>query len=146
MPVFCADEAEGDGRKGRCVMNQLQEHIFNKFCDQIVSTIFNYPVLHDAIGISTPLLDEAGARFSVYITKEGQITDGGATLNMFRSLMRYQDYLDWPFRLDYLDRYGITEKDGELICEDEENILLYAQGLSRLQSMFEAHPLGDERK
>lgn len=122
-------------------MNQLQEHIFNKFRDKIDECLCVYKVLHEAVAIGTPFLGDAGDRFEIYVTKEGQITDGGATLNMFRSLRCYQDYRDWPFRLDYLDRYGISEKDGELICENEENILLYAQGLSRLQDMFEAHPL-----
>lgn len=124
-------------------MNQTQEHIFNKFRDKIAECLCAYKVLHEAVAINTPFVDRDGVPFKIYVTKEGQITDGGGTLNMFRSLRCYQDYLDWPFRLDYLNRYGISEKAGELICENEENILLYAQGLSRLQSMFEAHPIGD---
>jgi hypothetical protein len=121
-----------------------QSDVFNLFKAGIDKCIASYPVLHEAIAIRTPFLGFAGEPLEIFVPKDGQITDGGATLNLFSSLRCYQDYLDWSFREDYLDRYNIREEKGNLICTATSpcGILRYAQGVAQLQTKFEAHPLG----
>lgn len=124
-------------------MNDKQADLFNKFKEGISMSIGAYPVLHSAVCISTPFRDFAGDHFHIYATEDGKITDGGSTLNMFKSLRCYQDYLDYPFRGDYFARYGIKEESDSLICADLTacGIVRYAQGVSDLRKMFEANPL-----
>ena len=127
-------------------MNAKQFELVEAFGKGIDKSINAYQVLHNAICITTPFMDFAGDDFHIYATEDGQITDGGSTISMFQSLRCYQDYLDWPFREDWMARHRIEEKCGEMICQDTSpfGIFLYAQGLSAMRRMFEAHPIGDE--
>ena len=127
-------------------MNPTQLAIFGSFRKGLDCCVQIYPVRHEAAAIRTPFRDFAGDFLEIYVTREGKVTDGGGTLNLFHSLRCYQDYLDYPFRADFLSRYNINEEFGEMVCTDLSpcGILLYAQGLSKLQGMFEAHPYGEE--
>ena len=130
----------------RKLENSKKLDLVDRFRSGVLNTIKTAKVRHGAVCISTPFIGFAGEMLRIYATEDGQISDGGGTLNMFQSLRCYQDYLNWPFREDFLASYCIKEENGRLVCSDltPSGILRYAQGLARLENSFEAHPLGEE--
>ena len=124
-------------------MTEKQQEIYEKFKEGIAKSITSYPVLHGAVAIRTPYQGFAGDDLEIFVTQDGKVTDGGGTLNLFHSLRCYQDFLDWPFKADLFRDYNIMVLDGEIICTDCSpcGLVRYAQGMSRLQNMFEAHHL-----
>lgn len=89
--------------------------------------------------VVTPLLDWSGHPVSVFVTPEGMVTDGGGTLNELRSLRVYDDWAEWTWQNDFLNRYAIAETDGELVAKADstEGLLRYVQGIARLPAYFE---------
>ena len=124
-------------------MTEKQQEIYDLFKDGIKKSIASYPVLRGAIAIRTPYQGFAGDDLEIFVTQEGKVTDGGATLNLFESLRCYQDFLDWPFKADFFRDYNMVILDREIVCTDcsPGGLVRYAQGMSRLQNMFEAHPI-----
>ena len=128
-------------------MNPTQLDIVDRFRAAVLeATTKAYPVRYHAICITTPFTGFAGEKFEFYVTEKGEITDGGSTFSLFRSLRCCQDYRDWLFREDYLTAHGIIATHGRLVCANTtpSGILRYAQGVAELQTKFQAHPLGEE--
>ena len=129
-------------------MNPSQLDLADRFRSGVLESIKAYDAMHDAVCITTPFTDFIGEPLHIYATKDGQISDGGSTLNQFNALRCYRDYVNWPFREEFLEQRGIREETGELLCVHLTpcGVLRYAQGLAELQTKFEAHPLGGDEE
>ena len=126
--------------------NKLQLDIFNEIKKELCDSVEFYPVNRDAIEVTTPYLDWNGSEVSVFITKDGRITDGGETISQMESLKIIDDFDNWPFKLDFLHRYNIDLVRGCLEPNDarsSKNIIRYIQGITRLLSYFEPKPIYD---
>ena len=121
------------------LVNELQLSIFNKMRDEICSTVRYNGAGKNAIEVKTPFLDWKGAQISIFITEDGQITDGGQILSQLKSLRVIEDYDSWEFKLDFLHRSCIQQVRGSLQASDKEPhaILKYIQGIARLPNYFE---------
>lgn len=129
-------------------MNEIQKAIFAKIKEAICNSVECYPVRHNAIGISTPFLDWMGEYVEIYVTRNGDISDGGQTLNQMKALNTYGDYLKWTDQLNYLDNYNIHSNGRSFSphhSETQEGVLKYIQGVSRLPGLFEVKPLGEKQ-
>lgn len=110
------------------------------FCDKVRVSMLS----GGAAQVTTPLLDWKGSPVSVFVDADGTVTDGGNTLSELRSLRVYDEWADWPFRADFLDRYALTEKDEELLAANPTEpaaVLRAVQGMSRLATYFESRPI-----
>jgi hypothetical protein len=126
--------------------NKLQLEIFDKIKRELCGGVDLYPVGGGAIEVSTPFLDWNGSEVSVFITKEGRITDGGEIISQMQSLKIIDDFDNWPFKLDFLHRYNIDLVRGCLEpnnISSSKNIVRYIQGITRLLSYFEPKPIYD---
>lgn len=128
------------------MVSELQSELFNKIKKEMCSSIEFYPVSRNAIEVTTPFLDWNGAEVSIFITEDGQITDGGETISQMKSLKIIDDFDNWPFKLDFLHRYNIAVVSGRLEPNNTnslKNIIRYIQGITRLPSYFEPKPIYD---
>ena len=126
--------------------NDLQLEIFDGIKKELCSRIEMYSISKDVAEVTTPFLDWNGSEVSVYITKEGSITDGGEILSQMQSLRIIDDFDNWPFKLDYLHRYNIAIVSGCLEpnnIRSSKDIVRYIQGITRLISYFEPKPIYD---
>lgn len=126
------------------MINDIQLRIFNSIKTEICDRVEYSIVGKGAIEVLTPFLDWKGAPVSIFITKDGIITDGGRTLSQFESLRVLEDFDNWDFKLDFLNRSGIREARGRLVSvydDDSAKILSYIQGIARLPNYFEPKPL-----
>lgn len=127
----------------------MQKAIFVKIKEAICNSMECYPVSDNAIGIYTPFLDWMGEHMEIFVTSEGDITDGDGTLNQIKALNTYDDFLKWLDRENYLENYNINPKGGSLdlhYFETDEGILRYIQGIARLPGFFESKPLGEKQE
>lgn len=126
--------------------NELQLEIFNEIKKELCGRVELYPVSRDAIEVTTPFLDWNGSEVSVFITKDGRITDGGEIISQMHSLKIIEDFDKWQFKLDFLHRYNIDIVRGCLEPNDvrsSKNIVRYIQGITRLLGYFEPKPIYD---
>ena len=129
-------------------MSEIQEEIFKKIKDSICSNVECYPVRHSALAVATPFLDWMGERVEVFITENGEITDGEQTLNQIKALNSYNDFIKWSNQKDYFINYNINLIGESLdihYLENPQSILRYIQGIARLPGFFEARPLGEKQ-
>ena len=126
--------------------NKLQLEIFDNIRKELCGSVDHYSVSEGAIEVTTPFLDWNGSEVSVFITKDGHITDGGEIISQMQSLKIIEDFDNWPFKLDFLHRYNIDLVRGCLEPNDirsSKNIVRYIQGITRLLSYFEPKPIYD---
>jgi hypothetical protein len=93
-------------------------------------------------------LDWTGERVEVYITEEGEVTDGDQTFNQMMALNSFNDFSKWPNQKDYFANYNINPTGESLNLhhfETPQGILRYIQGIARLPGFFEAKPLGEKQ-
>jgi hypothetical protein len=98
---------------------EIQLNIFNKIKEEISNTVSYNAVAKNAIEVKTPYLDWKGAQISIFITEDGQITDGGQILSQLKSLRVIDDYNNWDFKLDFLHRSCIEQVRGSLQPADD---------------------------
>jgi hypothetical protein len=102
---------------------------------------------HDGVKrVETPFIDWKGEAVTVYVRPNGEVTDGASSLNQLSARRAFDDYLDWPFREDYLLRFAIAEKGRSLIAAQPAEagaVLRYIQGIARLGSFFQSAPIKD---
>lgn len=128
-------------------MNQTtkpQTIIFDMLKKGICESVEAVPVSKGAIEITTPFMDWKGFPLSIYVTRDGKITDGGGTINQLRALRVYEDFEGWVFLNDYFNRYQIQDIQGRLEPvnpESVEALIAYLQGIARLPSFFEPKPI-----
>lgn len=128
-------------------MSQLTEPqaaIFDMLKKGICESVEEVPVRKGAIEITTPFIDWKGCPLSIYVTNDGKITDGGATINQLIALRVYDDFEGWVFQEDYFNKYQIQNVQGRLEPVDPESteaLIAYLQGIARLPSFFEAKPI-----
>lgn len=121
------------------MVTELQLSIFNKIKEEICNTVRYKGTRKNAIEVKTPFLDWKGAQISIFITEDGQITDGGQILSQLKSLRVIEDYDNWEFKLDFLHKSCIQQVRGSLQVTDmhSQAILKYIQGIARLPNYFE---------
>ena len=122
----------------------IQLEIYNKIRDGICGSIRYNLVSKNAIEVVTPFIDWKGSKVSVFITENGHLTDGGQVLSQLKSLRVIDNYYDWNFKDDFLDRYCIQQIRGNLEAFNVEffaDILKYIQGIARLPNYFEPKPI-----
>jgi hypothetical protein len=122
---------------------EMQLDVFNRIKEEISSTVRYNAVAKNAIEVKTPFMDWKGAQISVFITEDGQITDGGQILSQLKSLRVIEDYNNWEFKLDFLHHSCIEQVRGSLQAADcdAKSILKYIQGIARLPNYFEPRPI-----
>jgi hypothetical protein len=125
------------------LVTEIQLDVFNKIKEGIFNTVSYNAVAKNAIEVKTPFLDWKGAQISIFITEDGQITDGGQILSQLKSLRVIEDYNNWELKLDFLHRSCIEQVRGSLQAADGEaqSILKYIQGIARLPNYFEPRPI-----
>ncbi len=122
----------------------LQLELFNKIREGICGSVQYNLVSKNAIEVATPFVDWKGSKVSVYITENGHLTDGGQVLSQLKSLRVIDNYYDWNFKEDFLNRYCIQQVRGNLEASNVEffaDILKYIQGVTRLPNYFESKPI-----
>lgn len=125
-------------------ISEIQLKIFDDLKKEICSRVEYYEVSKGAIEVITPFLDWKGAPISIFITKDGTITDGGRTLSQLDSLRVLEDFNNWDFKSDFFNRSCIRETRGRLESinnDSSANILNYVQGITRLPNYFEPKPI-----
>ena len=125
-------------------LSEKQISIFNILKEDICESVEAIPVNKNAIKITTPFIDWKGSLVSIYVTEDGKVTDGGDTINQLRSLRVIDDFEEWPFQLDYFNRYNIQiiRNSLEPIDIESKSVLLdYVQGIARIPSFFEPKPI-----
>ena len=128
-------------------MNEIQELNFLKIRGAICDSVVLSEVRYGAVKVVTPFFDWLGEPLSIYITEDGTITDGEKTLNQIKALRAYDEYIEWPDRIDYLADYNINPLGNSMdikFLESPEDILRYIQGVSRLPMLFRANPISDK--
>lgn len=126
--------------------NDVQLNIFNSLKKELCDSIDLYPISKDAVEVTTPFLDWNGSEVSVFITRDGRITDGGEIVSQMESLRIIDDFDNWPFKLDFFHRYNTNLVGGCLEPNDArsiKNVVKYIQGITRLISYFEPKPIYD---
>ncbi len=125
------------------MVTESQLDVFNKIKEKISNTVVYNVVGKNAIEVRTPFLDWKGAQISIFITEDGQITDGGQILSQLKSLRVIEDFNNWEFKLDFLHRSCIRQVRGSLQAADTDSqaILKYIQGIARLPNYFESKPI-----
>ena len=124
--------------------NDIQREIFNRIKKAICDSVKYSIVDKNAIKVTTPFLDWKGAPVSIYITQDGNITDGGQTLSQLKSLRVFEDFEFWPFKEDFYLRSQIQQIRGSLEPTDPESaecLLRFIQGVARAANFFEAKPI-----
>lgn len=106
-------------------MNQIQAEILRGIPAELI--VEHYLCRYDALCVETLLGD-------LFITTDGEITDGGGNLSCFQSRRRYQDFQNWPDKEQFLNRYDIKIERGELMCKGD--VLLYLVGIEVLNWVF----------
>lgn len=122
----------------------MRTHPADRIPPVICSSVQMRSLPNNVREVITPFLDWKGAPVSIYVREQGEVTDGGETLSELRALRVIDEWEEWTFKEDFLQRYCIRQKDESLIAaapEDPEAILRYAQGISRLARYFEAKPI-----
>jgi hypothetical protein len=125
-------------------INEIQLKIFDHLKKEICNRVEYSIVGKGAIEVLTPFLDWKGVPVSIFITKEGIITDGGRTLSQLSSLRILDDFNNWEFKSDFFNRSCIRETRGRLESINNgnpANILSYIQGITRLPNYFEPKPI-----
>lgn len=125
-------------------LTESQAAIYNMLKKGICESVEAIPVRKGAIEITTPFVDFKGSPLSIYITHDGKITDGGATINQLIALRVYDDFEGWVFQEDYFNQYQIQNIQGRLEPlnpESTEALIAYLQGIARLPSFFGAKPI-----
>jgi hypothetical protein len=128
-------------------MNEIQKNVFNMVKEAICDSVDHSSVRYNAIKIVTPFLDWVSEPVSIYVTEDGNITDGEKTLNQIKALRVYEKFLSWPERSDYFEDHNINPIGGSLdaqYLESPDDILRYIQGVSRLPILFDANPISDK--
>jgi hypothetical protein len=126
------------------LINEIQLKIFEALKREICNRVEYSIVGKGAIEVLTPFLDWKGTPVSIFITKDGIITDGGRTLSQFDSLRISEDFNNWDFKSDFFNRYHIRETRGRLESVNNGNsadILSYIQGITKLPNYFEPKPI-----
>lgn len=125
-------------------INTIQRDIFN-FIKETICGAVNYTlVAQNAIKVETSFLDWKGTPVSIYVTENGEITDGGSTINQLRALRVFDDFEDWPFKEDFFYRSKISPEGIDLMPQEPKNkdsLLAYIQGIARLPYFFEPKPI-----
>ncbi len=125
-------------------ITEIQKSIFSSFKNVICDSVEAIPVNKGAIKITTPFIDWKGYLISIYVTKDGKITDGGDTINQLYSLRVIDEFEEWSFQHDFFDRYQIQRSQNSLEPvnpESEDALLSYLQGIARIPGLFEAKPI-----
>lgn len=125
-------------------MNKIQDSVFKILKKVICDSIEAIPLEDEVIEITTPFLDWKGGTVSIYITKEGRITDGDEIINQLKSLRVIDEFEEWPFQKDYFYRYQIQKIESSLEPsnpESPEALLSYLQGISRIPNFFKPNPI-----
>lgn len=128
-------------------MNEIQKSNFILIREAICNSISFSSVRYGAIKVVTPFFDWLGESVSIYITEDGNVTDGERTLNQIKALRAYDEFVEWPDRVDYFADYNINPIGNSLdiqYLDSPEDILRYIQGVSRLPMLFEANPKSDK--
>lgn len=126
--------------------NDIQLKIFKELKNELCNSIDLYPVSMGAVEVTTPFLDWNGSEVSIFITKDGRVTDGGEIISQMESLRIIEDFDNWPFKLDFFHRYNTNLVSGCLEPNDVrtiKNVVKYIQGITRLISYFEPKPIYD---
>jgi len=122
----------------------IQEEHLARIKKTIYESVESHEVAKGAVSVSTPFIDWDGSPVEVYVTKDGQVTDGGGTMSLLQSLNMKEDFDSWPFLQDYLTRYCIDFDGRRMNLRNLGNdlcYLRYIQGISRLPSYFEPKPV-----
>lgn len=118
--------------------------MFKKVICESVEAI---PVSEEAIEIITPFIDWKGCPVSIFVTKEGNITDGNETINQLKSLRVIDEFEEWLFQEDYFSRYQI-QKIGDSLeptnPESPDALLSYIQGIARIPGFFRFKPISSK--
>lgn len=125
-------------------ITEIQKSIFSMLKNVICDSVEAIPVNKGAIKVTTPFIDWKGYSMSIYVTKEGKITDGGDTINQLLSLRVIDEFEEWPFQEDFFNRYQIQRSQSSLEPvnpESEDTLLSYLQGIARIPGLFEAKPI-----
>jgi DNA-directed RNA polymerase subunit L len=128
-------------------MKDLQENVYTMVQKAICGSVKPVPVLYDAIKVTTPFIDWVGENFSIYITAEGEITDGETTLNQIRAMRVFEEFEKLKNKSDYFEDFNIKLSGGSLepeYLETSEDIIRYIQGVARLPTLFKVDPLSDK--
>ncbi len=126
---------------------KAQDTIFINLKKAICESVEAIPVDKGAIKITLPFLDWKGYPVFIYVTKEGQVTDGGNTINQLTSLRVIDDFEEWPFKEGFFHRYQIQQTIRSLEPIDSEStdsLLSYIQGITRIPSFFEPRPISSK--
>lgn len=125
-------------------MNKIQDSVFKMLKKVICDSIEAVPLEDEVIEITTPFIDWKGGTVSIYLTKEGRITDGDQIINQLKSLRVIDEFEVWPFQKDFFYRYQIQKIENSLEpsdAESPEGLLSYIQGISRIPSFFKPNPI-----
>lgn len=130
-------------------ITKSQVAVFDLLKKGICESVQKTPVSKGAIEITTPFVDFKGYPLSIYVTQDGKITDGGATINELIALRVYEDFEGWVFQEDYFDQHQIQNVKGRLEPinpESAEALIDYLQGIARLPGFFEARPIRSQEQ
>ncbi len=130
-------------------MKDIQKTTYTMIREAICNSVDVVPVRYNAIKVVTPFLDWVGENVSIYITEEGDITDGERTLNQIRAMRVFEEFIELKKESDFFEDFNLNliGSSGSLepkYLESPDDIVRYIQGVARLPMLFEANPISDK--
>lgn len=129
-------------------MNDAQKKVYNTVKEAICNGVAFVPVRYNAIKVVTPFLDWVGENASIYITEDGEITDGEKTFNQLKAMRVFGEFQELVKESDYFEDFNISlVGNGSLepkYLECPDDIVRYIQGVARLPMLFEVNPISDK--
>jgi hypothetical protein len=129
-------------------MNDAQKTAYDLVKEAICGSVRFVPVRYNAIKVRTPFLDWVGDNLSIYITEDGEITDGEKTYNQIKAMRVFGEFQELIKESDYFDDFNLNlVGHGSLepkYLESPDDIVRYIQGVARLPMLFEVNPLEDK--
>ena len=128
-------------------MKEIQNTVYTMIREAICNSVNSVPVLYDAIKVTTPFLDWVGENVSIYITSDGDITDGETTLNQIKAMRVFDEFEKLRSKSDYFEDFNIKLIGSSLepeYLEKPEDIIRYIQGVAKLPTLFKVDPISDK--